>query len=365
MEEASLSGLRINLTSRDQVLALTDLQPAVPVLPQFVTLLAASGIRGPYHVFGTCLDQRGKVIGRGSQFTVFVDKFSVLDNTLMVIKRVNAALIKEPLTTTQIDHRRKSHLRTMCLEVLALSHPSVQAHANIIEVLFWGLDYPTRDRKMALPFLVMEKALCSLQDLLECPQDYGVDHVPISVRYQLCLDVLEGLVCLHQAQIVHGDIKPANILVFANNDPLVPFIAKLNDLGLCLPLQEDVPESYGSYGGTPGWCAPELEPNPNANGCFRKDLLYKLDVFAFGLLVLSVLYCSGKNPFMQDELFTDGLVEKALGLCKGQPSESDIVPHLFSTVETLISTSLDADPCKRPHLHRDLLAIDNPEYNVW
>lgn len=365
MEEPSLTGLNININSSDQLSFLTDFQASVPILPQFVTLLAASGIRGPYHVFGTCLDQRGKIIGRGSQFTVFEDKFSALDNTRIVFKRVNANIIAQPLTTPEIDHRRNSHLHTMRLELLALSHPSVQAHANIIEVLFWGLDYPTSDRKMALPFLVMEKALCSLRDLLERPQDYGVDQVSFTVRYLLCLDILEGLACLHQAKIVHGDIKPANILVFANNDPLVPFVAKLNDLGMCIHLQEDELKSYESYRGTPGWRAPELEPTLRENGCFRNDLLYKCDVFAFGLLVSSVLFCSGEKPFEQDQLSRDGLVKKALGLSKGQLSESNVVPRLISRLEKLISASLDADPGKRPILHRDLLAIDSPEYNVW
>lgn len=361
MAWASVAGLNLDRSSSVGVSALVktsgSFQPPLVTLPQFVTLLARSGIRGPHHLSGLSLDQRGGFLSQGKQFTVFEDHTGFMDG--MVMKRINADLIAQPLASTALDHRRKVHLRILWLELLALSHQSVQTHANITKCLLWGFDYPNRDRKMALPVLFMEKALCSLQDLLKRP------NVSFGIRHQLCLDVLEGLICLHKAKFVHGDIKPANVLVFKNNDPLVPFVAKLNDFGMCIPLQEDVRESYESYGGTPDWLAPELLHDHGTDGSIRKGLLYKCDVFAFGLLVLSVLFGSGDRPFEQDLLSTETLVEKALNIIGGQPSGLDLVPGLTLKLETLISTSLDADPDKRPTLHRDLLANSSPEFHVW
>lgn len=345
--------------------ASVNLQPFMAILPQIVILLEMSGIRGPIHISSLCLDQRGKIIGRGGQFTVFVDKLGVFDDTRIVMKRVNANLIVQPLTSTALDYHHKSRLRTLWLELLAQSHPSVQVHANIVKILLWGFDHPTHDRRMALPILFMEKALCSLQDLLVRPKEYGVKVISFATRHQLSLDVLEGLICLHKAGFVHGDIKPANVLIFENNDPLVPFVAKLNDFGMCIPMQEDFRESYESYGGTDGWRAPELEPDHKTNAAFHKELLYKCDVFAFGLLVLSVFCLSGEIPFEQDELSTDFLVEKALHVLKSQSLGSDLVPVMTSKLEGLISTSLNADPNKRPTLDRKLLAISSPGYNAW
>ncbi|CAF9904671.1 hypothetical protein IMSHALPRED_000139 [Imshaugia aleurites] len=367
MDWASVSGLNLDRSSSVDVSAIFktsgSFQPSMVTLPQFVTLLAGSGIRGPHHLSGICLDQRGWFLSQGKQFTVFEDHAGIMDGT--VFKRVNADLIAQPLASIALDHRRKDHLRTLWLELLALSNQSVQAHANITKCLGWGFDYPTRDRKMAVPVLFMEKALCSLQDLLQHPKDHGADDISFAIRHQLCLDVLEGLICLHKTKFVHGDIKPANILIFRNDDPLVPFVAKLNDFGMCIPLQEDVRESYKSYGGTRGWLAPELMKDHGTSDFFHKALLYKCDVFAFGLLVLSVLFGSGDSPFEQDLLSKDFLVGKALHILESQPLSSGLVPNLTSKLETLMSTSLDADPNKRPTLHRDMLAISSPEFQAW
>ena len=367
MDWALVSGLNLGVSSSVDISALikpsASFQPPMVTLPQFVMLLARSGIRGPHHLSGLCLDQRGGFLSQGKQFTVFEDQTGCMNS--IVMKRINADLIAQPLATTALDHRRNVHLRTLWLELLALSHHSVQMHPNITKCLLWGFDYPNRDRKMAVPVLFMEKAVCSLQDLLERPKDYGADDVSFATRHQLCLDILEGLICLHKAKYIHGDIKPANVLIFRNNDPLVPFVAKLNDFGMCIPLQEDVRESYESYGGTRGWLAPELVQDHGTDEYIHKGLLYKCDVFAFGLLVLSVFFGSGGSLFEQDLLSTGFLVEEALHILESQSSGLGFVPGLTSKLETLIFTSLDADPHKRPTLHRDLLATSSPQFHAW
>jgi hypothetical protein len=59
--------------------------------------------------------------------------------------------------------------------------------------------------------------------------------------------VLRGLSVLHDAGLIHKDVKPANILVGDDGT------AKLGDFGLARPLESPV-----SSAGTPGFCAPEL-----------------------------------------------------------------------------------------------------------
>lgn len=379
MDRVLLSGLNLDRSSSVDTSAFFkasgSFQPLLATLPRFVTVLAKSGIRGPIHLSNPCLDQGGLIVDRGKQFTVFKDwaflrgKSTVIGNIAImddvVFKRVNADLFAQPLAPIALDHRRKGHLRTLWLEILALSHQSVQVHPNIVKCRAWGFDYPTRDRRMALPVLLVEKALGSLEDLLKHPKDYGADDISLAIRHQLCLDVLEGLICLHKAQFVHGDIKPANVLVFRNDDPLVPFTAKLNDFGSCLALQEDVCDSYDSYGGTRGWLAPELMEDHRTDTPFHKKLLYKCDVFTFGLLVLSVFFGCGDSPDKQAEWSTDPLIERALRILQSQPPSSGLVPGLTKKLGTLISTSLDTDPDKRPTLHRDLLAVDSPYFHAW
>lgn len=362
MNLASLSNLNLGESSSIDLLASFKasgliLQP-MTTLPQFVTLLAKSGIRGPHHISGLCLDQRGEQVGKGKQFTVFQDKTPFLKN--VVLKRINVDLIDHPLG---LDDQRKGHLRTLWLELLALSHQAVQDHANITKVLAWGFDYPSGDRKAAVPVLFMEKALCSLQDLLEDPGAYQLDKISVAIRHQLCLDVLEGLVCLHKAGFVHGDIKPANVLIFENDDSQVPFVAKLNDFGLCISLQQDTPVSYESYLGTPGWRAPELMENPKR--AVDGNLLYKCDIFAFGLLVLFV-FCSSHGILLERTIQSSQFYAKiALQTFEDQKPDLGLDPHLAFKLETLIRTCLDPDPDQRPALHQNLLAFRCSGFDAW
>ena len=321
------------------------LQP-MTTLPQFVTLLARSSIPGPRHLSGLCLDKRGIQLGKGTQFTVFKDRTPALTNVVM--KRINADLV---VHASELDNQRKGHLRTLWLELLALTHQAVQEHPNITKVLAWGFDYPSGDRKAALPVLFMEQALCSLKDLLEDPVAYHDDQISVTIRYQLCLDVVEGLVCLHKAGFIHGDLKPANILIFKNDDPLVPYVAKLNDFGLCIALQQDTPVSYEMYVGTPGWRAPEIMENPRVK--VNGTLLYECDIFALGLLILVVFCSSDCNLFEWKEPSPD--VETALHIFKNRTAGSGLDPTSASTLEAFIRRCLDPDPTQRPILPRDLL----------
>lgn len=52
-----------------------------------------------------------------------------------------------------------------------------------------------------------------------------------SVRMSFARDIFSGIQALHEANLVWGDGKPANILVFANPDDLFGYTLKLTDFG--------------------------------------------------------------------------------------------------------------------------------------
>ena len=333
-------------------------------LPQFVKLLAKSGLRGPVHFTGLCLDRRGRMIGRGAQFTVFEDKTQVMGK--VVIKRVNAELVDADKTSLVLDDRRKGHLRTLELEIRALCHKPIREHPNIVTVSMWGFDYPTRDSKLGLPLLIMERAVCSLHDLLHDEGYHRFQMVSQGVRHQLSSDVLAGLICLHEAEIIHGDLKPANVLIFERQlDSSVPFVAKLNDFGMCIPLEEQSRVSYRSYGGTPGWLAPEL--CGQANGSQEpsdKNLLFKCDIFSFGLLVLSLFLSSGEALFGSD-LNSIGWCQEALRLIESMEFSSKISSPMAKLLNKVALDTLDKEPKNRARLDQSLLADESTEYVSW
>lgn len=95
------------------------------------------------------------------------------------------------------------------------------------------------------PYLVME--LVSGQDLARIFDSEG----PLAERslLRMALDVAEGLSALYREGLVHGDIKPANIVLDRDGN------AKLVDFGLSGMKRQD---SQGNFIGTPFFIAPEL-----------------------------------------------------------------------------------------------------------
>ncbi|EMD39284.1 hypothetical protein CERSUDRAFT_152382 [Gelatoporia subvermispora B] len=116
-----------------------------------------------------------------------------------------------------------------------------------------------------------------------------LEHHPSFDRLTLILDVAEGLKYLHDVDVIHGDLKGANILV---NDQ---GIASITDFGLSSLYQENS-RSTSSVGtqGSFRWMAPEiLDPElfENEGGRARRES----DVYSFALTMWEIF--TGAIPF--------------------------------------------------------------------
>ena len=99
-------------------------------------------------------------------------------------------------------------------------------------------------------------------------------------RLTAAVEVLRALAFLHERGVVHGDVKPGNVLLDENGR------ARLVDLGVGAALRADP----GSVHGTPAYLAPEL---------LRGELCGPAaDVYGFGVLLARVL--GGRLPFAGD-----------------------------------------------------------------
>eukprot|EP01122_Echinamoeba_exundans_P001198 TRINITY_DN1117_c0_g1_i1.p1 TRINITY_DN1117_c0_g1~~TRINITY_DN1117_c0_g1_i1.p1 ORF type:complete len:340 (+),score=47.67 TRINITY_DN1117_c0_g1_i1:458-1477(+) len=94
--------------------------------------------------------------------------------------------------------------------------------------------------------------------------------------------ILAGLQYLHDRQILHGDIKPENILIMENERTCIA------DFGLCQTMSDDMIAQ-----GTPSYMAPEVL----ASWCNLSKVSFSAaaDIFSFGVLVVRSL--TGKYPF--------------------------------------------------------------------
>ncbi|KAF9648298.1 kinase-like protein [Thelephora ganbajun] len=121
----------------------------------------------------------------------------------------------------------------------------------------------------------------NIMDFIKAHQKYN--------RLRLLADAVTGLKFLHENDIVHGDLKGANILIDSE------CCARLADFGLAVVVDES---TSGEMRGTTRWMAPELM-HPEAfgfTGKFLKSVPSKgTDIYAIGMTILEVL--TGCRPF--------------------------------------------------------------------
>lgn len=163
-------------------------------------------------------------------------------------------------------------------ELLAITHGPILQHPNIVDFLglAWN-DVPDTDQKA--PVLAVEYAEYGSLAALQKSRKLEVED-----KRQLAIDIGFGLEALHRCGIVHGDIKPDNVLVFDGESRGRPYVAKLADFGFAL-LGNDWPPSLS---GTFLWSAPEITS--------RQVLQPKsTDIFSYGLTVWSI-YLDGLSP---------------------------------------------------------------------
>jgi serine/threonine protein kinase len=195
-------------------------------------------------------------IGQGASFTVkAVDKERRYQNRFhreslsndyfspdIAFKRLR----RFPPASTE---ERARKLQMVRLEVAALSHPVLLSHENVIKIhgigwepCFYGTENPW-------PVLMVELAPHgTLADFQRT-----VTNLSILQQADLMMDIALGLEAVHKSEIIHGDIKSENVLVF--DHPGRKFIAKIGDFAFSK--HESTEQGYLPRGTYP-WQAPEV-----------------------------------------------------------------------------------------------------------
>jgi serine/threonine-protein kinase len=146
------------------------------------------------------------------------------------------------------------------------------AHPGIVTVFDAGEDPETRE-----PFFVMEYV--AGRPLSEEISSAG-GRLPLPKALRLACEVADALGYAHAHGVIHGDIKPANILITTDGH------AKIADFGVAR-LNQSVATHAGKIFGSPAYMAPEQlsggEPDARS------------DLFSLGVMLYSML--TGFRPF--------------------------------------------------------------------
>ncbi|MQS17706.1 protein kinase [Streptomyces kaniharaensis] len=213
----------------------------------------------------------GELLGAGAWGSVYAARGP--DGTQAAVKLLGPARLSpgQRRTMAQIAHSELRFSRRA-------------DHPNLIRTLAVAtVDDPAHPALDGALALVMERAARSLQDLLAAARP----GAPVPGAERILTEVCAGLTHMHRAGWVHGDLKPANVLLMPDGT------AKLADFGLTAELEGT--HAYAPPLGSPDHVPPEWwSERTGARGVALRP---SADVWAFGVLAHQLL-TGGLHPFL-------------------------------------------------------------------
>ncbi|XP_071684667.1 putative wall-associated receptor kinase-like 16 isoform X3 [Lolium perenne] len=127
--------------------------------------------------------------------------------------------------------------------------------------------------------MIVMEFVCNgnLESILHCNNANGPAAFPLDKRLDIAIESAEVLSCMHSmySPVLHGDIKPANILLDENLRP------KISDFGIARLLAAEENQYTRSVIGCIGYVDPLF--------CQSGILTPKSDVYSFGVVLLEII----------------------------------------------------------------------------
>jgi tRNA A-37 threonylcarbamoyl transferase component Bud32 len=184
-----------------------------------------------------------------------------------------AAKVLKPEVQSHMAHRFQQEARTLA----SLRHPGiVQVHGG----------YESRG---ILFFILAHVEGTSLPDRIR----RGPLDVPEALK--ITKQVLEALDYAHQRGVIHRDVKPSNILLDVQGNPL------LCDFGIARQLGKTRLTRTGTVMGTPHYMSPEQIQTPDT-------LDHRTDLYSAGVVLYEML--TGRTPFGQGDAASDFSIQQ-------------------------------------------------------
>ena len=243
--------------------------------------------------------QLGNCIGRG-QFGSVYRALNLNSGRMVAVKRI------------KLEGRTDDEVTELMGEVdllKSLTHPSVVKYEGLVR----GPDVVS----IILEYVENGSLLHTLKAFGNFPEKLVASYV---------VKILEGLNYLHEQNVVHCDLKAANILTTKNGN------VKLSDFGVSLNLK--AVKKMGNKNdaiGTPNWMAPEVIE--------LKGVTTAADIWSLGCTIIELL--TGKPPY-HDMLAMSAMFRIVEDDCPPIPEKCS------DSLRDLLTQCFNKDPTKRP-----------------
>lgn len=201
-------------------------------------------------------------IGRGAMGTVYKVRDLVVDR-IVALKQLNEpdvdlvqAFEKEFVTLSSLRHENLARVYDF-------------SHVQSKSLCYFTMDYVDGDS-----IAVHQKAFAKKPETL----------------YPVLSEMLSALSYIHSKKILHGDLKPSNVMVEGAGIPAGRRI-KLLDFGLSKPMESSAARRSEGFSGTLEYSAPEILSGEAADA--------RSDFYALGVILYELL--SGRNPFQDSD----------------------------------------------------------------
>lgn len=158
--------------------------------------------------------------------------------------------------------------------------------------------------------------------------------LPVGEVLEVCAQVADGLAYAHGQQVIHRDVKPANVIYDRDKGSVT-----ITDFGIAC-LTDNNRTRTGTILGTPAFMSPEQVAGKPVDG--------RSDLFSLGVTLYQLL--CGRLPFNADTMA--GLVYQITQT--RHQSISEIRPELGPLVALILNRALEKDPARRYQTGADL-----------
>src|SRR5947209_7491337 len=314
----------------------------------------------------------GRELGRGAFARVFLAEQPDLANRRVVLE-CSTTEGREPQTLAQLQHTnivpihsvhedRATGLRAVCMPYFggaSLSH--------VLQLLWARTKRPTRGEEL---IKALEEAHGPAEESVREAAKGGSRPVKTARVGPVPLDLLrglsyaraaawvvarlaDGLQHAHGRGVLHHDIKPSNILLGADGQPL------LLDFNLARNVRDEQAQAAAVLGGTVAYMSPEhLRALLSKDPAQKAQVDHRSDIYSLGMVLFEML--TGQGPFSQKGSYSalPVLIElMAMERTQATASVRQRRPDVPWALESIVRKCLAADPARR-YQHAGHLAAD-------